>query len=549
MSIEDTSNKKKKLTREHKILAKNSIYSLMHNYGNYIFSIITASLIARTISPQEWQYLILTLSLIGIFMTFLAFLPPSLGGSMIYYISGYHALNYNNKLRSFTRNAIFLRILFLIPFFLLSIFVFRIFLEFFKISLKEYYYLFYLLSPLIIINGLNGILTELTRALNMFKVNFFLLIIHNIIYIGGLLVLFFYIESNIMIYIGVIYIVASVIPFIINCFIIYLKFKFKIKKTEEEGDTFIECAKKVYKYGSFLSIIDGYSTFSINIKPQLIGGYEVAGMVTGYHIATRYNSVSSVTTTPLNRPLSVSLTRLYSKEQFGQIQKIYNSIFKYILVLSLLATGFFFFMTEFFLIIIYGESYLIYSLLVKFSLISIIFNIQDAFLGSFLIASNRVKLLSIIVLVFGALQLTFFAIGLIFYGIIISILFLTCSYIICLISYTLILNKFKIKLKIKKTILLFSIFFISLLSTLILEAFILKSIYLSILRDLNLMIFQYFNPLSFGVFLLLYLILIVLFKVVTVSDIEILESFFIKDSRLHKILRKIFSSSKKFLFS
>ena len=547
MSVENTPKEKKKVTREQKILAKNSLYSFIHSYGSFIFSIITVSIIARTISQQEWQYLILTLSLIGIFMIFLAFLPPSLGGSMIYYISRYHALNYNTKLRSFTRNALILRILFLIPIFLLCIFIFTIFLEIFKFSLREYYYLFYLLSPLIIINGLNGILGELTRALDMFRINFFLLIIQNIIYVGGLLFLFFYIELNKLIYIGVIYLISAAIPFIINCFIIYLKFKFKFKKTEEEGDTFIECAKKIYKYGSFLSIIDGYSTFSINIKPQMIGIYEVVGMVTGYHVATRYNSVSGASISPLSRPLSVSLTRLYSKEQFDQIQKIYNSFFKYLLLLSLLATGFFFFMADFFLIMIYGESYLIYSLLVKLSLISIIFNIQDSFLGSFLIASNRVKILSIIVLVFGSLQIIFFAIGLIFSGIIVSVLFLTFSYVITLISYTIILNKFKIKLKIKKPILLFSIFFISLLCALILEAVILKEIYLSILTDLNLLIFQYFNPLSFGVFLLLYLILNILFKVVTISDIEIIESFFIRDSRLFKFLRKILTFSKRFI--
>jgi len=547
MNTENNPKEKKKLTREHKILAKNSLYSFMQTYGNFLFSIITASVIARTISPQEWQYLILTLSLIGIFMTFLAFLPPSLGGSMIYYISSYHALNYNTKLRSFTRNAIILRILFLIPIFLLSIFIFTIFLRFFKISLKEYYNLFYLLSPLIIISGLDGILSELTRALNMFRVNLLLLIIHNLIYIGGLLFLFFYIESNKLMYIGLIYVIAALIPFIINSFIIFLKFKFKIKKTEEDGDTFIDCAKKIYKYGSFLSIIDAFSTFSLNIKPQMIGVYEVDGMVTGYYAATRYNSVSGATISPLSRPLSVSLTRLYSKEQFGQIQKIYNSIFKYILLLSLLSTGFFFFMADFFLIIIYGESYLIFSLLVKLSLISIIFNIQDSFLGSFLIASYRVKMLSIIVLVFGSLQLIFFAIGLIFFGIIGSVLFLTVSNIITLISYTIILNTLDMKLKIIKPILLFSIFFISLLFALILEAFILKEIYLSILTDLNLLIFKYFNPLSFGVFLLLFLILNILFKVVTISDIESLESFFVRDSPFYKFLRKIFTFSKKFL--
>ena len=98
MNTENTPKEKKKITREHKILAKNSLYSFIQTYGNFIFSIITASIIAKTISQYEWQYLILTLSLIGIFLTFLSFLSPSLGGSIIYYVSGYYALNYNTKL-------------------------------------------------------------------------------------------------------------------------------------------------------------------------------------------------------------------------------------------------------------------------------------------------------------------------------------------------------------------------------------------------------------------------------------------------------------------
>ena len=546
MNTENTP-KEKKITREHKILAKNSLYSFIHTYGNFIFSIITASIIARTISQHEWQYLILTLSLIGIFLTLLTFLSPSLGGSLIYYISGYYALNYNTKVRSFTRNAIILRILFLIPIFLLSILIFTIFLEIFKISLGEYYYLFYLLSPLIIIKAFDGILSELTRALNMFRINLFLLIIYNIIYIGGLLFLFFYIESNKLIFIGIIYVIAATIPFIINCFIIYFKFKFKIKKTEEDGDTFKECVKLIYNYGTYLSIIEGYSTFCINIKPIFVGVFEVEGMVTGYHIAKRYNSVSTANISPLYRPLSISLTRLYSKEQFDQIQKIYNTIFRYTLLLFLLGTGFFYFIADFFLYFVYGESYLIYSLLVKLSLISIIFTIQDSFLASFLIASKKVKTLAVNALIFGSIQLVFFTIGLILYGIIGSIVFSIIAFIITLIWYTIILNKNKIKLKSKKIIQIYAIFFISLLSASILESILLKDIYLGILRNLDLLFFQYFNPLSLGLFFIIFIFLIIFLKIITISDVELIEHFFIRDSVSHKNIRKILSISKRFL--
>ena len=547
MSIENTPKENKTLTKEQKILFKNSFYSFMHSYGNFFFSLISASIIARIISQDEWGFLILALSLIGFFTLILAFLPPSLGLSFIYYISRFKVLNQNTKLRSFTRNTLILRVLFLIPIFFLSIFIFTIFVELFKINLKEYFFLFYLLSPLIIIYGLRNILIDLIRALNMFKTTLLLLLINNVIYIGGLLYLFFYIESIKVSYIAVIVVISSGVPFIINCFIIFVQFQFRIKKTEEERESFKECAKKVYKYGSYLSIIEGFSTFSSEIRIQMIGTYEVAGMVTGYHIAKRYNSVSSANITPLTRPLSISLTRLYSKEQLNQVQKLYNTIFKYQLLLFLLGTGFLFFIADFFLYFIYGEPYLIYSFLVKLSLISIIFNTQDSFLASFLIARNKVKNLTVITLIFSSLQIVFFTFGLIFYGIIGSIFFSLIAYIITLISYTIILYRFNIKLKIKKTIQIFTIFFISLLGASILDQIILKNIYLTILQNLDMMFFKYFNPLSFGTFLISFIILSIFFKVITISDVEILEAFFTRDSFSHKIIRKSLTFSKKFL--
>ena len=337
------------------------------------------------------------------------------------------------------------------------------------------------------------------------------------------------------------------VKLLVNCFIIFLQFQFRIKKTEEEGESFKECVKKVYKYGSYLSIIEVFSTFYTEIRTQMVGTYEVVSMVTGYHIAKRYNSVSGATISPLSRPLSISLIRLYSKEQLNQIQKLYNTIFNYSLLLFLLGTGFLFFMADLFLYFVYGEPYLIYSLLVKLSLISIVFNIQDSFLASFLIASNKVKNLSVITLIFGSLQIAFFTFGLIFYGIIGSVVFSLIAFIITLICYTIILYKFNIKLKIKKPIQIFSIFFISLLGASILESLMLKDIYLAILQNLDMLFFQYFNPLSFGIFLISFIILSIFFRVITISDVEILESFFTRDSFLHKIIRKSLSFSKKFL--
>ena len=136
---------------------------------------------------------------------------------------------------------------------------------------------------------------------------------------------------------------------------------------------------------------------------------------------------------------------------------------------------------------------------------------------------------------------------LILYGIIGSVVFSIIAFIITLISYTIILHKNKIKLKSKKPIQIYAIFFISLLSASFLESILLKDIYLGFIRTLDLLFFQYFNPLSLGLFFIIFIFLSIYLKIITISDVELIESFFIRDSFSHKNIRKILSFSKRFL--
>jgi len=536
MSIKNNQKERKELTIEHKILFKNSFYSIIYSYANFFFSIITASLMARIISKDEWGFIILTLSLIGFFSVILIFLPPSLGLSMIYYVSQFKALNQNSKLRSFVRNGMILRFIFIIPIFFLSILIFTFFVELFKINLKEYFFLFYLLAPLIIVNGLSPILDDLLRSLNMFKTTIFLLILKNVIYIGGLFFLFIYREIIEVSYIAIVLIISSVVPFVISGLITYIKLQFKIKKTEEEGITFRECIKKIYGYGSYLSIISLVGSFNKEIRTQLVGFYVSASMVTGYYIGTQYGGVSKAALSPINRPLTISYTRLISKKQYNEIPGIFNIMFNYSLFLVLTITGFLFFTVDIFLYFIYGESFLAFSLLVKLLLFATIFTAIEPFLGSYLSATKKLKNQTAIISMFSFIKLAFFTIGVIFFNIIGAVIFSLISYIITSIFFTLILYKYNLRLKIKKTLLLYSIFFISLLGAMILDL-ILGDLYILILKNLNLLIFQYFNILSFSAFLILFLVLNILFKTISKSDIQYIEALFHKDINLHRVVK------------
>ena len=171
----------KKSNKEEKILAKNTFYSLLTNSSNFLFSIITVFIIARLISKDDWSILILATSLVTIFSLALIFLPPSLGLSIIYYATEFKALNQNNKFKSFIKNSLILRTLFGSIIFFITILIFLTFENFFTLNRKDYVIIFFLLSPQIIMNGLSDVFNSAAQTLNMFKLNYILLLIKNAI--------------------------------------------------------------------------------------------------------------------------------------------------------------------------------------------------------------------------------------------------------------------------------------------------------------------------------------------------------------------------------
>ena len=245
--MNDTEKNNKNLSKDHRILAKNTFFSFLFSYGKFLFALITSFIIARIISQETWGFLILTLSFINIFTFILIFFPPSLGLSYHYYIPRFRALNQNSKLKSFVVNSLIIRFVFLIPIFFLTLLIFNIFFSFFEISLQNYTHLFYILSPLVAINSFDKIFNDLSRALNKFQIVFILLVIKYIVNIGGLIYLFLFVNIIELEMIAVITLLSSLVPFLLSIIVIFFILKYKIKKTNEEGITFKETFKLLYK--------------------------------------------------------------------------------------------------------------------------------------------------------------------------------------------------------------------------------------------------------------------------------------------------------------
>jgi len=529
----------KHLSKEYKILAKNSIFSMIHVYSSFFFSLITSFIIARLISPDIWSYLILSLSYITIFSLILTFLPPSLDQTFNYYIPKYRALKQFNALKSFVQNSFLLRSIFVLLVFIISLVIFIFLSDLFKINLENYYHILLILSPILIINGLGKILIAVERTFNMFNVVLYLLIVRYILNIGGFIFMLLFFKTIQLSTIAFVYLISDLVPFLINCLIIMLLFKYKIRKSEEKRISFKTSFKYLYSYGSHLSVKGFIDGLVRELRVQVIRFFEKPDFVTGYHIAFNYKSVSGQIIQSMPDPLTISFSELHTKQKYKEIKKIINTLMVFLIFVILFTSGILIYLADFFIFVVYGESYLRFSLLFKLAIISTIFNVINIFFHSLLKATNKVKYVIPISLLTTSITFFPYLIGLIFFGIHTAVLGIFIGAIINFFIFVYFTFKlFKIKVNLKKILLQYGIFFTSLGIALLLEILILKDINTLILETIYLSYFKNFQFLSLFLFLIIFLFLNIIFKIFTVSDIELVEAFFSKKTFINKIIGK-----------
>ncbi|NHJ20056.1 MAG: hypothetical protein EAX91_03860 [Candidatus Lokiarchaeota archaeon] len=547
--MEEEQNKiNKGINKEYKILAKNSIFSIINTYSSFIFSIITSYLIARLITSNIWSYLILSTSYITIFSLILTFLPPSLDQTFNYYVPKFRALKQFNMLKSFVQQSILLRLIFVLTTFVISIGIFIFFSDLFKINLGIYYPILLLLSPLLIIDGLGKILIALERAFNLFNVALYLMIIRYVLNIGALLFLTFYINTIQLSYIALTNLFSSLVPFLINCIIIFVIIKYKLKKSEEERISFKTTFKHLYSYGSHLSvksIIDGLIK---ELYVQVIRFFETPDFVTGYNIAYNYKSVSGQIIQSMPDPLTISLSELVTKQKYEETKKVVNTLYVFLVFVILFISGILIHLTDIFLFLVYGIPYLKYSLLVKLSVISILFNVINIFFQSLLRATNKVKFVIPNSLLTTAITFSLYLMGLVFFNINAAVLGIFIGSVInffILVYFT--FKLLKIKINLKKILPQYLIFFISIGISVLLDIIILGDVNAFILGVVHLSYFKNFDFLALLVFLVLYLLLNIVLKIFTVTDVEMVEAFFTKKTFTNKIILKGTKLLKKFI--
>ena len=155
MDNNDKNKSINKFDNEYRTFASNSFYLLLNQYSSFIYLILVSFLMARLISLEIWNLIILGTSYIMIIAIISYFLPPALEYSLMYYIPKYNTLNQKKKLKSFIKKALYFKILVIVIIFILSIFLLQFIVKIININLeKEFNLILSILSPLILIHGL-----------------------------------------------------------------------------------------------------------------------------------------------------------------------------------------------------------------------------------------------------------------------------------------------------------------------------------------------------------------------------------------------------------
>ena len=292
-------------------------------------------------------------------------------------------------------------------------------------------------------------------------------------------------------------------------------------------------------YGTYVSTQMVTAQLWEQSKIQAIGVLETS-QVTGFNIGNHYSEIPKLFSTAITYPVRISFTHLYSIGEKEQVSRLSKIVISYTIFIILFIAGILFLVTDFFLFVVYGEDYLIYSTLVKLIMLSFGYGVLVSLFNTLLYATNKLKLIPFSALIYISIRLFFFFIGLIFFGIYGAIIGLIFSnMILLLLSFLFTLRIFKIKLNIVKIFLQYFIFYLALGVSLILEYLFLNVLNARILEFFNISFFNHLPFLAIGIFIILYFVLNLIFKIFTKKDSEYIESIFTKEKISHKFIRKL----------
>jgi O-antigen/teichoic acid export membrane protein len=289
-----------------------------------------------------------------------------------------------------------------------------------------------------------------------------------------------------------------------------------------------------------------FSEIWAQIQPLSIGTFTSSNFVTGFTIARNYSVFSSSMTISFVSPLTISFSRLDVQKKHKQIENLYKVFLIYSLFLLLLITGILYFCADIFLVFVYGQSYLDFSLLLKIMLFTIVFLGIGTPYESLMLAIGKSKWIFRYRFLTFLIRLPLFLFFLLNFDLIWALVSIVLSnLIISGIASILSIKIGKIRLDLRKIFLLMVSFFLALTIAIIVDNLILNEFNSLILQSINLSTLKYLNLWTIGLFLLTFFLFLFLTKIFSVKDIEYLEDLLSKETKTQNLLKKGLKILKK----
>jgi len=532
------------MSREQKKIVVSSAFNLLSTYSIYFLGLLSTFFIARLITPEEWGILLFSLTFVGVGAYFCYFFPPGAGTTLQYYISRLKNGDKSkiNEMRNFIFHVYKIRLVFTISIFIIYLLVIQLF------SFNEKIIQTLLItSPLIIIIVFQNLNNSILLGFQKFKIVFYVTIVNMIIYTSGTMLVYllklkypFFLMALLYVAGGLISLITSII---FTFIIIPSKNIITTGKNISEKKNYVEIHKK---YGLYLVLSGIIAQINGFIIYYLFISFGVIAFITYFVICSNIVSfIQNMSGSSRSSYLSI-FSEINSNEKKNEFTTLFYQTNKYLLLFLGIIVGSMFFLIEFYIILIYSETYLLIVLAVQILLFSSFASVITRNLIIITQSTNRTKINLKIQIFQSGLFLISTLIALVFFDFYILIIFYLISRFLTAIYLVYIINKksdFNLKqIPIFKPFFLFSIsFFLALPITF----FINFQIFSEFLM-LNFLLNSLLRVLVFFVF---YYLIIFFSKYITKEEFKMLIEIFPIVNSQNKLIQKIVYYAEKFFQS
>ena len=437
------------MSKVQKKIIESSSFGVLNVYVSFILGILGTFIIARIISPEEWGFLLLCFSFIGVAVFFSSIFPPGAEGSIAYYIPHLKSENGNKNLeiRKFIFHIYKTRLLSCCIVYIIFLIVITFFIQsdllLFQITL--------ILSPKIFILIIQNLNISVYLAFQKFKLVFFCNILNVITVTLGYLIIVLMQFTQPLLIITFINLLSSIIPVVVSIFFLIPLIPSKIENDPFTHTSYNKNFYKLHKtYGIYLFITGIFAHIKNLTVNLLFLHFGAVSYITYFSICDKAES-QTLDFSGSNRSTYTSIfTEINYQKNPEEFKKSFFQLFKYISLVVCLIGAFLFFFMETYITIVYSEIYLIILIGVQFSLFAAFSRLINRNLLLIVYSTNHNEISSIFSLIQMVFGISSTLIGLLFFDFLTIVIFnLISTYLLSIIFMSLINKKIDFKLKIK----------------------------------------------------------------------------------------------------